>query len=49
MATIEQDATADQIDEALVEVCQQTTQSLTGDIIYSADKYNLLSIQGALV
>ena len=49
MASITRDATAAQVDAALEEVYQQTSQSLSGEIVYAADEYNLHCIKGVLV
>ena len=49
MAEIDHDATAEVIDIALEEVCQETSHTITSDIIYSSDNYNLRAIQGALI
>ena len=49
LASIERDASAEDIDQVLEEVCEQTDQSITGEIVYSADQYNLRCIRGALI
>ena len=49
LATIEEDATDAQIDQALNEVCQYTALRLSRNIFNASDDYNILSIRGVLV
>ena len=43
------DATANQVDELLEEVCEETAMLLTPQIVYSTDNYNNIVLQGSLV
>ena len=49
LARMNIDATDQEIDDALDEVCQTTCDQVTPKIVNAADRHNLMSLSGVLI